>query len=93
MNKETLNSLFSQFDATLAEMEQIEAEAKAKLAEAASRRDAAIAAIAGEMGEVKSVVRNGKTLTPVLRTNADGTTMWFFRGLNEPKAKKNVVEL
>ena len=93
MNKQALNNLFSQFEATVAEMEQIEADTKAKLAEVAARQSDAIAAIAAEAGEGQKISRGGKVLTPVLRTNADGSTKWFFRGLNEPKAKKNVVSL
>jgi len=93
MNKQTVLNLFASFESTVAEVAQIEAETAAKLAEVAAKKSALIGQIAREVGEGKKVQIGGKILTPVLRTNADGSQYWFFRGLNEPKASKNVVSL
>jgi hypothetical protein len=93
MNKQAVLNLFASYESATAEIAQIEAETASRIAEVSARQSALVAQIATEVGEGKKVQYNGKVLTPVLRTNADGSTKWFFRGLGDPKAPKNVVSL
>lgn len=92
MNKETVNSLLSAYDAVNAEVAAIEAEAKAKLAEVAAKRSALVEQIAAAASPAKKLVRNGKTLTIVSRP-IKGTQRWFFRGEGTPRAPTDVLDL
>jgi predicted nucleic acid-binding Zn ribbon protein len=89
MNKQAVSALFSQIDNLDNETVALEADLKAQLAELTDRKSALIEKIAAELGEVRRVSRNGKTLT-ILSRPINGKTRWILRGQNEPKAKETV---